>query len=116
MINLCLLHLAILITKRNLHTQIFVPTVTVHHEIFTNKYNNSKNRYRSTSRDWFSYDRSTTPPHNTLSRCDDYKNTFDLISLFTDQYTDHPIDVTIVTGIDLVHVLEAIILHDVHSL
>ena len=37
--------------------------VEVHHEIIiTTKKNNSENRYRSTSRDRFSFDKSTTLP------------------------------------------------------
>ena len=40
-----------------------------------NSYNKnySQNRYRSTSRDRFSYDKSTTPPQNSRSRYDTYK-------------------------------------------
>ena len=40
-----------------------------------NSYNKnySQNRYRSTSRDRFSYDKSTTPPHYSRSRYDTYK-------------------------------------------
>ena len=40
---------------------------------YCNKNNISQNRYRSTSRDRFSYDKSTTPPQNTRSRYDNYK-------------------------------------------
>ena len=35
---------------------------------YYNKNINSQNRYRSTSRDRFSYDKSTTHPQNTRSR------------------------------------------------
>ena len=40
-----------------------------------NSYNRnySQNRYRSTSGDRFSHDKSTTPPQNSMSRCDTYK-------------------------------------------
>ena len=38
-----------------------------------NKNTNSQNRYRSASRDRFSYDKNTTPPQYTQSRYDNYK-------------------------------------------
>ena len=44
----------------------------VRHELI-NKITNSQNRYRSTSRDRFSFDENTTPPQNTRSRYDNYK-------------------------------------------
>ena len=41
--------------------------------IYYSKNNNSQNRYRSTSRDRFTYDKNTPPPQNTRSRYDNYK-------------------------------------------
>ena len=48
-------------------TEVEVP----HDNPYNNKY--SQNRYRSTSRDRFSYDKSTTPPQYSRSRYDTYK-------------------------------------------
>ena len=45
----------------------------LHELIIRTKNTNSQNRYRSTSRDRFSYDKNATPPQYTRSRYDNYK-------------------------------------------
>ena len=45
----------------------------VRHNLNYNKNRNSQNRYRSTSRDRFCYDKHTTPSQYTRSRYDNYK-------------------------------------------
>ena len=67
-----------------------------------NSYNKnySQNRYRSTSRDRFSYDKSTTPPQYSRSRYDTYKRDSGLTALHTDPRTDLLIDTTLALDTD----------------
>ena len=78
----------------------------IHETVFYNKNNNTQNRYRSTSRDRFSYDKSTTPPQYTRSRYDNYKrDSRSYRSPCRSSYRS-PTDMTLVTDIDHFHIQE----------
>ena len=65
--------------KSHLYNTFVLPQMTKQNDMIhsieveafhDNKGTNSQTRYRSTSRDRFSYDKSTTPPQYTRSRYD----------------------------------------------
>ena len=78
---------------------------------------NSQNIYWSISRDCFSYDKSTTLYNILEQELIIRKETRDLIALPIDPHSNHLIDVTLATDIDLVQilVLETTVLHAIHS-
>ena len=71
--------------------------------------NYSQNRYRSTSRDRFSYDKSTTPPQYSRSRYDTYKrDSRSYRPPYRSSYRS-PYDITLALAIDHVPIQETII-------
>ena len=81
-----------------------------------NSYNKtySQNRYRSTSRGRFGYDKSTTPPLNTLDHDMILINAIHgLTALRTDLLLDLLVDTTLALDIDHAPIQETIILQDI---